>query len=110
MSLADKIKQYEETYFNLQALEEEIKEEVAQLGQSQQVGRVTASWFPNGRGKYDWESIAKSLEPDDEIIDANTETKVTVKWKKIAEQLEATDELKNRFYTPGNPFVSISVK
>jgi len=109
-TLAEKMKVLEDLHDQYNALEQEIKDEVMALGQSQQVGRVKATFYPNGQGKWDWESMAKSLEPDDELIKQFTEVKVTVKWNKLAERMNPSEEYKQRFYTAGNPFVAVSVK
>lgn len=118
ITLAEKMKVLEDLHDQYNVLEQEIKDEVMALGQSQQVGRVKATFYPNGQGKWDWESIAKFLEPDDELIEQFTETKVIVKWNKIAEKLagdslktyQEDSQFKGCFYTTGNPFVAVSVK
>jgi len=110
MTLAEKMAEFEDLSIKLQMLEDEIASEVMELQASQQVGRVKATYYPQGRGKWDWESCAKTLEPDDELIEKHTETKVTVKWNKIVDELDPDDEFKQNFYTPGTPFVSVSVK
>lgn len=63
------------------------------------------------KGTYEWENIAKSLEPDDEIITKWTE----IRWNKIAEELgsldkEALENRKKLYYTEGATFAQCRVK
>ena len=109
-TLAEKMKVYEELTDTLASLEKEIKDEVMSLGSSQNVGRVKATFYPNGKGSWNWEDMAKSLEPDDELVEKYTEVKVTVKWNKLVDELAPPDDFKEKFYTAGTPFVSLSVK
>lgn len=85
----------------------EIKEEVLALGTTQKVENVIAT-YNSGRGTYDYQSIAMRLEPDQEIVDANT--KPVTDWKKVCEDAGMTEEIKEKFYTPGSPSVSLKLK
>jgi predicted nucleotidyltransferase len=63
------------------------------------------------KGVYVWESIAKSLEPDDALIEKHTETH----WNKVAEEATAGDKerlkaLKEQFYVAGATFAQCRVK
>ena len=109
-TLSEKMAALENLTDQVDALKKEIEDEVMALGQSQQVGRVKATLYPQGRGSWDWENMAKMLEPDEELIDKHTEVKVTVKWNKIADELNPPEDFKLKFYTPGTPFVSVTVK
>jgi len=121
-TLAEKMKVLEDLHDQYNALEQEIKDEVMALGQSQQVGRVKATFYPNGQGKWDWESWAKTYSNGnlnfDKVVEQYTETKITIKWNKVVDeltlggtkQLQELENVKERFYISGNPFVSVSVK
>ncbi len=52
--------------------------------------------------------MARYLEPDDEVVKRNS--KVVVDWRKVCDEAGASDEVKQRFYTPGTPTVSIKIK
>ena len=113
-TLSEKMKKLETLHDEISALEAEIEAEVAALGSSQQVGRVKATWYPNGKGRWNWEKMALTLGADGDIIEKHTKTKITIGWQKIVEEMEKQAgkdmDFREEFYTPGKPFVSISVK
>lgn len=63
--------------------------------------------YSDGRGSYDYEAIAKILEPDPELIERHS--RVSVDWRKVCEEAGMTEELKEKFYRPGKPYVSLKI-
>ena len=62
------------------------------------------------KGSFDWESIAKSFEPNDAVIINNTE----VHWNKVAEIAAPSTIVlalrKKEFYNPGIAFAQCRIK
>lgn len=106
MNLSEKMNKWEELKAEVDAIEDEIKAEVLALAKTQKVGKVTAT-YSAGRGSYDYEQMAMRLEPEQEVIDKNT--KPVTDWRKVCEDAGATDELKEKFYKPGTPYVSLKL-
>ena len=86
---------------------EEIKAEALELQQTIKADGVVAT-YSKGRGYYDYEALASHLEPDYEIIQQFTITRVD--WRKVVDALEPLDDLKAKFYKPGKPYVSLKLK
>lgn len=107
MTLKEKLERWRDLQRQADALAEEIKTEVMELQQTIKADGVVAT-YSKGRGSYDWESIAKALEPDDEIV--KRYSRVDTDWRKVAEEVGAPDELKAQFYRPGSPYVSLRLK
>ena len=107
MNLSEKLKQWRDLQEQADALAEEIKAEVLELKQTIKGDGVVAT-YGKGRGSYDYESLAMRLEPDDEIVERYSTTKVN--WRKVVDELQPPDDLKEKFYTPGKPYVSLKIK
>jgi len=76
---------------------------------AQFVGRlIIEATFGRGRTRYDWEAIAKTLEPDDELI--RKYSRVQVDWRKVALELNPPEDLKQRFAIPGEPYVTLKLE
>lgn len=76
--LATKMLDWEAKKFELDNIEEEIKQAVLELGSTQKVGNVMAS-YTSGRRKLDYE-IPGKLAPKD-VIDLNTTESEFVDWE-----------------------------
>ena len=107
MTLKQKMEQWRDLQTQADALAEEIKAEVFELRQTIKADGVVAT-YSKGRGSYDYEALAMSLEPDDYIVERYTVKRVD--WRKVVEDIGATDDLKAKFYTPGKPYVSLKLK
>ena len=116
MTLSEMMQKYETLKRECDELEAMIKSEVIALGSSQKVGNVSAT-LSKGRGSYDWEKIARGLEPDEETVAKYTSTTVKTDWKLMVEEFstvrpaEEIETLKQKFYTEGGaPTVSVKLK
>ncbi len=107
MNLAEKLNKWAELQAQADALKSEIIIEVMQLRQSIKTDKVIAT-YSDGRGSFDYESMAMSIEPEDEIIRKHSKT--VVDWRKVCEESGVTDEVKAKFYTPGTPYVSLKIR
>jgi hypothetical protein len=107
MSLSEDMAHWGVLKQQIDILEAKIKEEVLTLKQTQKVGRVIAS-YTIGRGSYDYQHLAYMLEPEDSIIQRNS--KQVIDWRQVCEDINATDEQKKLFYTPGNPGVTLKIE
>lgn len=120
MNLAEKMETWRILHSQAVALEDEIREEVLQLGKSQRVGQVLAR-YTSGRGSYDYPKITEAarkayeaigpeaLAKFDETVAALTKKIVTVDHRAICERVGASEDLKAQFYTPGKPSVSLAI-
>jgi hypothetical protein len=120
MNLAEKLETWQVLRTQIQDLEDEIREEVLRLGQSQRVGRSVAR-YTKGRGSYDYPSIAKELEaaysqigPDalakyQAIVKHDTVATTRIDWRKVCEDAGVDDSLKSKHYTAGEPSVSLAI-
>ena len=106
MTLKKKLEQWRDLQAQADALAEEIRAEVLALGQTIRADGVVATY--GSRGRYDYEALAKFLEPDDETIQRHTVVKID--WRKVVDEVGAPDELRAKFYTPGAPYVSLKLK
>lgn len=108
-TLADKMVRWGALQGETAALEAEIRAEVMALQQTQKAGNVVAT-YGQGRGVYDYQAIAATLEPDDNLVERHTKVVTSVDWRGLCGAAGMTDELKARFYTPGAPYVSLKLK
>lgn len=105
--LAEKIERWAKLQVEADILAAEITEEVMALKQTVKTGSAIAT-YSEGRGSYDYEEIAKYIEPDDEVVKRNS--KVVVDWRKVCEESGLTEDVKQKFYKPGKPYVSLKLK
>ena len=89
--LAKKMLQWEEEKKNLDILEIEIKNMVLEIGKTQTVGIVRASYF-KGRAKYDYE-IPGSHAPQ-EIINNHSHSEIDIDWMEVAKEAGYTTEMR----------------
>lgn len=106
MNLSERMRIWGELQLKVDNLAKEIKAEVMALGRTQNVGSVTAS-YSIGKGKYDYKAMARKLEPDQDIIDRNTE--MVTAWRSVCNESGITDDVKVQFYTPGKPYVGLKL-
>jgi len=85
--LAQKMLEWEELVKQANALEEEIKAAVLEIGKTQTVGNVRAS-YSGGRNTYDYETPAKTA--DAELIQKYTitETVTSTDWRAICKDAD----------------------
>jgi len=102
--LALKMLEWEKARRDLDLLESEIKEAVLELGKTQTVGNVRAT-FTNGRSIYDYEGAARKAEFPDDVIDVHSKT--VVDWKKICETAQIMDTV--QVISKTKPSVSIKL-
>jgi len=81
--LATKLLEWGEAKEALEALEQEIKDAVLTLGNTQTVGNVRAT-YSNGKTTFDYEAAGASA--DQATIEANTKT--VVDWRGVCQDLE----------------------
>jgi hypothetical protein len=105
--LAEKMERWAALKEAADKLEAEIKEEVMALGKTQKANGVTAT-YSNGRGSYDYESMAMKLEPDTEVVQEHSTVKVN--WRAVCEATDGYEDAKEFFYKPGSPYVSVKLK
>lgn len=70
-------------------------------------GMYKASLYMTSKGTYDWESIGKALEPDDDQIEKFT----TIAWNKLSQAIAAParlEQLKQMFYRPGKQYAQLA--
>jgi hypothetical protein len=90
-------KKYNDELAELTELKVEIEEDAMELGLKRIAMAPFAYVIITGTGSFDWEKIAQSLHPSEELIDENTKTN----WKAVAEGTGLVAEpIKQRYYTP----------
>lgn len=95
----------------LETLEAEMAEHVQDLAtapdspKSGQIGGV--KWTYTVKGSYDWEALARHLEPDEATIARFS--KVVVDYRKLALAMNPSDEDQQAVYKPGSPSISFKV-
>ena len=107
MNLTDLLERFAQVDDEHTALKEQITQEVLKLQRSQNYGRVTAR-YSKGQGRYNYTDIAYFINAPKEVIDDNSQT--VVDWKGVVESLDASQDVKDRFYKAGTPTVSIKVQ
>lgn len=101
--LALKLLEWEERRRVLDALEEEIKTAVLELGQSQQVGNVKAA-YSGGRKQYDYEAVGADAPPS--MVAAYTKTTEKVYWRDLVLEGLGVDQAEIP-YSQSDPSVSL---
>lgn len=89
--LAKKMLQWEEERKNLDILETEIKNMVLEIGKTQTVGNVRASYF-KGRAKYDYET--PGVQAPQEIINIHSHSEIEIDWMEVATEAGYTAEMR----------------
>ena len=107
MNLSDMMTRWGQLWQEMDALERGIKAEVLALQQTQKVGPVTVT-YDSGRGKYDYVAMAGELRPSTDIVAMYSHTEVD--WRKVCDAVGASEELRQKHYTPGTPSVTIKFK
>jgi predicted transcriptional regulator len=106
--LTEKMAKWEELKLEISKLEADIKKEVLELGKTQQVGNVKAS-FAKGRTNYNYQGIAEAIEVPEEVMSKYTEQKTVTDWTKIVKELSPPDEVMSEFAKTGSPSVSLKI-
>jgi len=105
------MEQWAELKKQLDEVEKEIKEEVISLGKSQTHGEVHAK-FTKGKDKVDYQAAVQNV-PDSKEKTASvvehSSTKVTIKWKSVAEDLNVSEETLKNLTTTGDPKVDVKL-
>lgn len=91
-TLATKMLDWEAKKRELDAIEAEIKAAVMEIGKTQTVGNVRAT-FANGRRSFDYETAGRTAQQEI-IADCS---KTSVDWGKFVELAGIADELRNEF-------------
>jgi hypothetical protein len=86
--LAKKMLEWQELMVQASAIEKEIQAAVLEVGKTQTVGNVRAT-FSNGRRTFDYETPAKPIAPP-ELVVLHTEIIEKIDWKKICDEVGAT--------------------
>jgi len=102
--LATKMLEWEKARRDLDLLESEIKEAVLEIGKTQTVGNVRAS-FSNGRRIYDYEGAARKADAPDDVVDVYSKT--VTDWKKVCEVMQILDDV--QVIKKTDPTVSIKL-
>lgn len=104
--LATKMLEWESLYLQLKKLEDEISDGVLEIGKTQTVGNVRAT-FSNGRKEYLYEEAynKSGIVAPQEVMNAHT--KISYDWRSICSALgiDAT----NYFIQKSGPSVSIKL-
>ena len=88
----------------LDSLEAQIQASVLELGKTQNVGNVRAS-YSKGRKSYDYEAAAKPLDPPDSLLDACT--KFSIDWRRVCNCMHiAREEIP---FTQSDPSVTVKL-
>ena len=106
MDLQSKLEMWRDLQCQADAIAQEIKNETLKIRCTTEVPGAIAKYGP-GRGKYDWEAIAQALEPSDALIARYSKT--IIDWRKISSELGAPAKLKEAFFTPGAPRVTLKL-
>lgn len=107
MTLKEKLERWRDLQAAADKLAEEIKAEVLELQQTIRGKGVVAS-YGKGRGSYDYEAIAKEIQPPRPIIEKWSTLKVN--WRGVVEEAGVPPEIKAKYYKPGTPYVSLRLK
>ena len=103
--LAMTMLEYEEAQRCADELRAQIESAVLEIGETQQVGNVKAT-YRTGRKNYDY--AAAAAEVPDTLIEEYTKVKTTVDWRKLA--LEGLGIEKDRLpFTQSDPSVSVKI-
>lgn len=89
--LATLMLKWEEVKYQLDIIESEIKTAVLQIGKTQTVGRVRAT-FTNGTRKFDYQGAAETMSTQEGFADIRTaSSKLVVDWKAVCEHYKIKD-------------------
>ena len=90
--LAGKMLEWEQAKRSLDALTAEIEAAVLEVGQTQTVGNVRAT-YSGGRKQYAYEEavLSRNNADDAPVLQAHTVTVLQVQWKAVCEALGITD-------------------
>ncbi len=88
VELAKLFTDYAETKAKLTKLEEQIQAQVLEIGKSQAIAGVKATYY-NPTVKYDYFLAAMDKRPTPEQIGQFSTTTTTTKWKELAESIGA---------------------
>lgn len=88
-------------------LENQIKDEVLNLKETQKFGRVKAT-YSEGRGSYAYDLVAKELNPSPDIIKEFTSE--STDWRKVCGKIGIPEEVKKKFFISGDPYVSLKIE
>ena len=105
--LKEKMAEWRKLQLQADRLADEIKQEVLQLGVTIKTDGVVAS-YSKGRGRYNYQPMVAELRPPTSLIEKFTKPKID--WRKIAEAMQPTDDVKERYYSPGSPSVALKLK
>ena len=89
--LAIKMLQWEEQKRKLDELEGELMEAVLEIGKTQTVGNVRAT-YSKGRANYDYET--PGLHAPQEVINNHSHSEIEIDWMEVAKEAEYTTEMR----------------
>jgi hypothetical protein len=92
--LAAKMLEWELKYRELDVLEQTIKSIVLEIGETQTVGNIRAT-YSKGRAKYDYETPGSQAEK--EIIGLYSEVREQVNWEELARSYDPSDTVITNF-------------
>ncbi len=92
--LAKKMLEWELKYRELDILEQAINLSVLEIGKTQTVGNVRAT-YSKGRAKYDYET--PGAQAKEEIIDLYSEGREQVDWEELARSYDPSDTVITNF-------------
>ena len=100
-TLAQKMLEWEKLQNQADALAAEIQAAVMEIGRTQGVGNVTAS-YSAGRGSFDYAGAGVTADPT--IIQEFTKTVYQTDWKSVCEKAGI-----QAVFTPGAPNVKLKI-
>jgi hypothetical protein len=101
--LAQKMLAWEQAKRALDALTAEIEMAVLEIGKTQTVGNVRAT-YNQGRRTFLYETAAMLAEPDADIVQRYTTTKTVTDWKTVCEAIGCDVP-----FTQGEPSVTVKM-
>jgi hypothetical protein len=114
MNIQQKLIQYRDMKTELQpainkmkALFDEICEELRTTQEQIDIEGVVVKY--SSRRRFDWHGIATALKPSNEVIVAHTQTKKTVNWRGVCNDVGYSATMKDEFTKEGTVHVSVSV-
>lgn len=102
--LAALMLEYEQVQRKADAMKAEIEAAVLEIGKTQTVGNVRAS-YSGGRKSYNYEAAARDVPPA--LIEANTKTRVSIDWRQVCVDAEIPKDLIP--FTQSAPSVSVKL-
>ncbi len=89
--LAKKMLEWELKYRELDVIEQQINSTVLEIGKTQTVGNVRAT-YSKGRKKYDYEN--PGITAPQEIINKHSHSEIEIDWMEVAKEADYTTEMR----------------